>query len=219
VKGRVAADGEGGLYEGLYAAGECACVSVHGANRLGTNSLVDLVVFGRIAGRHMAGFVKGADGLEVSLEDAAGPTWQRIARLRNGKPGPHGGRIREAMQETMTTNVGIYRNEGDMQKAVDTLRRLRQDYQEARPQDDHKNFNTDLLDILELGNLLILALATAESAKNRRESRGAHAREDYPERDDAGWLKHTLAWMEGDGVKIGYRDVDVSKWPPKPRTY
>jgi succinate dehydrogenase / fumarate reductase flavoprotein subunit len=119
----------------------------------------------------------------------------------------------------MMENVGIYRNEADMRKAVDTLRRLRQEYREVRPQDDQQRFNTDLMDILELGNLLALAEVTAACAVNRQETRGAHSREDYPERDDAGWLKHTLAWLTADGVKIGYKSVDVSKWPPKPRTY
>jgi succinate dehydrogenase / fumarate reductase flavoprotein subunit len=218
VRGRVVANGEGEMYEGLYAAGECACVSVHGANRLGTNSLVDLIVFGRRAGRHMADFVRQVDGLSLGEEEASASK-ERIAELTNGKRGPHGAGIRETMETVMMEKVGIYRNEKQMTHAVDRLQELRQDYRDVRMQDTSKRFNTELLEILELGNLLDLSLITAESARNRKESRGAQSREDYPERDDAGWLKHTLTWLAGDVIRIGYKPVDISIWKPKPRKY
>ena len=218
INGRVVADGSGGFYDGLYAAGECACVSVHGANRLGTNSLLDLVVFGRRAGIHIADYVKNADSLSFGT-DVAEPAKKRIAELTDGKKGPHGEKIRERMQFEMMENVGVYRNEADMAKAVDVLRELREAYGKVRVQDRSKSFNTDLLDILELGNLLDLALITAESARNRKESRGAHSREDYPDRDDDNWLKHTLAWLDQDAVRIEYKPVDLSIWEAKPRTY
>jgi succinate dehydrogenase / fumarate reductase flavoprotein subunit len=218
VQGRVVANGEGEMYEGLYAAGECACVSVHGANRLGTNSLVDLIVFGRRAGRHIADFVRQADG-HAWGDDEVSTAKERISELTDGKRGPHGAGIRETMEALMMEEVGIYRNEKHMADAVDRLQGLRQDYRDVRMQDASKRFNTDLLEILELGNLLDLSLITAESARNRQESRGAHSREDYPERDDAIWLKHTLTWFQGDAIRIGYKPVDISVWEPKPRKY
>jgi len=218
VHGRVIANCKGAISEGLYAAGECACVSVHGANRLGTNSLLDLVVFGRRAGKHIADFVKNVDALLVK-ETAAGSAKQWIALLTDGKKGPHGGHILEEMKVTMMENFGIYRSEKNMTRAVEKIQELLRQYRDVRIQDRSKSFNTDLLDILELGNLLDLSLVTAESARNRKESRGAHSREDYPERDDTNWLKHTLAALDGDQVRIDYKSVDISVWEPKPRAY
>jgi succinate dehydrogenase / fumarate reductase flavoprotein subunit len=218
IHGRVVRDGKGSIVEGLYAAGECACVSVHGANRLGTNSLLDLVVFGRRAGQHIGDYVKQVDMPRVG-ENAADFAKAWIDRLTDGKTGPHGGHITEEMQTVMMEKVGIYRNDGEMQTAVDTLTELRERYKTVRIQDTSRQFNTDLLELIELGNLLDLSLITAVSAKNRQESRGAHSREDYPDRDDDEWLKHTLAFMEGDSVRIDYKSVDTSIWEPKPRTY
>ncbi|MDP2646183.1 MAG: succinate dehydrogenase flavoprotein subunit [Desulfobacterales bacterium] len=217
TRGRVV-DENGGVYQGLYAAGECACVSVHGANRLGTNSLLDLIVFGRRAGKDMAGFVKDADGLWVK-EDAAAAAIQQIDRLFREGRGPSSGRIREEMELTMMENVGIYRNAADLTRAVEKLTELRGRYQDVRAQDRRKRFNTDLTDLLELGNLLDLSLITAVSSLNRKESRGAHSRDDYPDRDDENWLKHSLAKLEKDRVRISCKPVDTSVWEPKPRTY
>jgi succinate dehydrogenase / fumarate reductase flavoprotein subunit len=217
-EGRVLADGSGALIEGLYAAGECACVSVHGANRLGTNSLVDLVVYGRRAGQDIARYVKEADLSPVGA-DPEGPARSMIETLTDGKKGPHGGTIRGEMKDTMMEKVGIYRNGEDMQKAVVALQKLRERYRAVQAQDRSKRYNTDLLEIFELQNLLDLALITAASAEHRQESRGAHSREDYTERDDENWLKHTLVWLDGDELRIDYRPVDVSRWEPKPRAY
>ena len=205
-------------YDGLYAVGECACVSVHGANRLGTNSLVDLVVFGRRAGMHIADYVKNADMPQIpnGAEQAA---VQKIERLRDGKKGPHVGPIYTDLQESMMAKVGVYRNEKPMAEAVNDVQALREKYQDVRSEDTSKAYNSDILGILELENLLDLSLITAASAVNRKESRGAHSREDYPERDDPNWLKHTLASLDGNDVKIDYKDVDTSIWEPKPRTY
>jgi succinate dehydrogenase / fumarate reductase flavoprotein subunit len=216
--GRVISGPGGEVYEGLYAAGECACVSVHGANRLGTNSLVDLVVFGKRAGIAMADYMKNADYGFLSGQ-AGDEAFALINNLRDGKKGPHGGKLRAEMQDTMMENVGIFRNNADLEKAIDTLSQLRQGYPDVRPDDKNRKFNTDLLEILELGNLLDLAMATAVSALNRTETRGAHSRDDYPERNDIDWLKHTMAWMEGGRIRIGYKGVDLSLFKPKPRTY
>jgi succinate dehydrogenase / fumarate reductase flavoprotein subunit len=216
--GRVLLDKDGTVVDGLYAAGECACVSVHGANRLGTNSLLDLVVFGRRAGLHIADYVKQA-AMPAVDDSAAAEAQSWIGRLTDGSEGPHGGHISDEMQTTMMEKIGIYRNEHDMAAAVEEIKELRQRYATVRVQDSSKQFNTDLLELIELGNLLDLSLITAESALKRQESRGAHSREDYPERDDDSWLKHTLAYLDGDGVRLDYKEVDTSIWEPKPRSY
>jgi succinate dehydrogenase / fumarate reductase flavoprotein subunit len=217
-RGRVVADEKGTVVEGLYAAGECACLSVHGGNRLGTNSLVDLVVFGRRAGLALAEYVRQAD-LPALSRDAAEAASGPLARLKERKGGPPPEALREKMRDLMMQKVGIYRREKEMAEAVRDLRDLRGQYREIALQDRGLEFNTSLLEILELGNLLDLAYITASCALWRRESRGAHAREDFPERDDADWLKHSLARLSGDAVEIGDKPVDISIWPPKPRKY
>ncbi len=218
IHGRVLKNGEGHLYEGLYAAGECACVSVHGANRLGTNSLVDLIVFGRRAGQNIAQFVHGSDSIPLN-KDLTKSYQERILSKKDGQSGPNPEDIRLELQNLMMEKIGIYRNEQDMQEAVERIKELRQDYSQVKISFYSNAFNTHLLDILELGNLLDLAYITAFSALNRKESRGAHSREDYPKRNDDKWLKHTLAWLEKDNIKIDYKTVDISRWKPKPRTY
>ena len=216
--GRVITDDKKTVCEGLYAAGECACVSIHGANRLGTNSLLDLVVFGRRAGIHIASYVKDAD-LIMAPNNADEYAREWIAGLtEKGKTG-EAGRISEDMKVAMMQKVGIYRNEKDMGEAVSVIKNLREEYKTLGAGDKSKNFNTELLELIELRNLLDLALVTAESAKNRKESRGAHSREDFPDRNDEDWLKHTLATLNGDEVNINYKAVDISKWEPKPRVY
>ena len=218
LHGRVIRDSAGTVVEGLYAAGECACVSVHGANRLGTNSLLDLVVFGRRAGIHISQTVQEMDRLTVAPDaDQTARRW--ISRLTDGKKGVIGANLAEKMQSVMMENVGIYRNETDMACAVRELSNLRASYRDVRVRDTAAAYNTDLVEMIELGNLLDLALITAEAAKHRTESRGAHSREDFPKRDDKNWLKHSLAFLEVDVVTIDTKTVDVAKWEPKPRKY
>ncbi len=218
IHGRVVKNGEGDLYEGLYAAGECACVSVHGANRLGTNSLVDLIVFGRRAGQNIAQFVHGSDSISIT-QDLTKSYQEWILSKTDGQSGPNPEDIRLELQNLMMEKIGIFRNEQEMKEAVERIKELRQDYSHVKIPHYSNAFNTHLLDILELGNLLDLAYITAFSALNRKESRGAHSREDYPKRNDDKWLKHTLAWLEEDNIKIDYKSVDISRWKPKPRTY
>jgi len=218
--GRVLAGDGADHFNGLYAAGECACVSVHGANRLGTNSLVDLVVFGRRAGDHVADYAAGA-GAAAVREDEVKAAVEIVERLRRpgGRPGPEPEALRGRLERVMMEKVGIYRSGAAMAEAVEELKGLRRDYQNIRVGDRARAFNLQTLDILELGNLLDLALITAASALNRRESRGAHSREDFPGRDDVNWLKHTMARLEGERVSIGEKPVDISIWKPVERKY
>jgi succinate dehydrogenase / fumarate reductase flavoprotein subunit len=205
-------------YAGLYAAGEAACVSVHGANRLGTNSLLDLVVFGKYAGLRAAEYAKSADFAPLP-GDPTEFTRKQFDALRNGDGKENLTDISNAMKKMMFEDVGVFRTEEGMKRALATLAELRERYKHVRVQDTGKIFNTDLLNAWELGNLLELAEVVTTSALNRQESRGGHAREDFPKRDDQNWLKHTLAWKRGEKVEIGYKPVVITKYQPKERVY
>jgi succinate dehydrogenase / fumarate reductase flavoprotein subunit len=218
VDARVVIDSRNTPLPGFYAAGECACVSVHGANRLGTNSLVDIVVFGRRGGKHMAEYCVGVDWPALPAE-AEGPVRAEIERIKANAKAEAAGKLRTAMQETMMEQVGIFRKGADLAQAVDKMRALKDDYRQVGVRDKGMRFNTDLLEVLELGYLLDLAEVTAVCALNRTESRGAHLREDYPGRDDANWLKHTLAYREDGGIRLDYKPVVITKYQPKARTY
>jgi succinate dehydrogenase / fumarate reductase flavoprotein subunit len=220
VDGRVLAHVDGSKIEGLYAAGECACVSVHGANRLGTNSLVDLVVFGRRSGKHMAEYCNQVDLLPLP-DDPAAEVMAEFERIRNGSGGVKVAELRTKMQKTMTTNVGVFRTEETMSTAVSDLRELIELYSRNIQIDDKgQQFNTDLLEAWELGCLLELAEVTAVSALARPESRGGHAREDYQKRNDAEWLKHTFYFRSEDGgYRLDYKPVTLGRYEPKERVY
>ncbi len=215
---RVLADEQGAIVKGLYAAGECACVSVHGANRLGTNSLVDLIVFGRRGGRAMAEYVQHAD-LAPLPKNSEAYTLSELERIRksNGQEKP--GQIRLEMQKTMMDWVGVFREGPTIKQALDKVHELQARYQHIAIDDKGSKFNTDLLEAWELGCLLDLAEVTAYSALNRTESRGAHGREDFPKRDDVNWLKHTFAWRKNGVLSVAYKPVTITKFEPKERKY
>lgn len=218
LNGRVVLDRENTVLLGLYAAGEVACVSVHGANRLGTNSLVDLVVFGRRAGVHMAEFCRKSKLLDLP-DDPAGKISSEFERIRSSRGGVKSFHVRSEMQRTMTENVGVFRTDETLIKAQGELRELAGEFANIEIDDKGRLFNTDILEAWELGCLLELASVTTESALARTESRGAHARDDYPERDDDSWLKHTLCYQEDDGYRLDYKPVTLGRYEPKPRVY
>jgi succinate dehydrogenase / fumarate reductase flavoprotein subunit len=218
LEGRVVVDERNTPLPGFYAAGECACVSVHGANRLGTNSLVDLVVFGRRAGRDMARYIREHEfvPLPAHAECAA---CDDLDRLLRGAGTEQAAAIRDELQSVMMDDVGVFRIEPQIRAAVSKIHQLQERYQRVGVRDRGKQFNTELLEAVELRCLLELAEVTAESALARRESRGAHSREDYPQRDDASWLKHTLAYRTERGVELRYKPVTITRFQPRPRTY
>ncbi len=212
---------------GLMAVGEAACVSVHGANRLGSNSLLDLVVFGREAARRCAELIEPG-ALQPPLGASAGEQARvRLERLRNAHGGRGTAEIRLEMQKTMQLDAAVFRTGETLGQGIARLGATFASFEDVRVTDRSLIWNTDLIETLELENLLLQATATIHSAANRTESRGAHAREDFPQRDDAGWLKHTLVWVEGpQRVRFDYRPVhlntltrDVEPIPPRPRTY
>lgn len=225
LDGLCLSDGNGGTVEGLYAAGEQACVSLHGANRLGTNSLGDLVVFGRRAGIAAAAYARQVEYAELP-DHPQRESLDLFDRLRASKGTDNAAAIRKELQESMMNNVGIYRNGPDMEKQVGIIQELKSRYQNVGVSDPSKRFNSDLVEAMELGFLLDCAEAMTASAVNRTESRGGHDREDFHERDDANWLKHTMAYkdLSKDGnVIIGYKPVALKgftrSFEPKPRVY
>jgi succinate dehydrogenase / fumarate reductase, flavoprotein subunit len=216
---RVVIDESSTIMPGFYAAGETACVSVHGANRLGTNSLLDLVVFGRRAGLAMARFCREND-LPPLPENPAGDIQATFERLLANKDGELPAKLREEMQDVMQDHVGIFREGPGMEAALAKVQELKQRFQNVVVMDKGRRFNTDLLEAWELLNLLDLAEVTTVSALVRTESRGAHLREDHVDRDDANWLKHTLAFPAEDGsVRLNYKPVTITRFQPKERVY
>ena len=219
VDGRVITDPSNTPLPGFYAAGECACVSVHGANRLGTNSLLDILVFGRRSGRHMADYIRSVDMPELP-EDPERWARETIAHLLNGDGQERHGKLRGELQQLMMDNASVFRTEETLKTALNGIAELKERYRRVTVQDKGRRFNTDLLEAIELGNLLDLAEVTALAALNRTESRGAHYREDYPQRDDENWLKHSLVYRQDDGsLRIDYKPVVITRFQPQERKY
>ena len=212
---------------GLMAVGEAACVSVHGANRLGSNSLLDLVIFGREAARRCAETVKPGSRHHAWAADAGQPAVARLDRLRHANGARTTAAIRVEMQKTMQLDAAVFRSGESLAQGIERIGATFASFADVRITDRSLIWNTDLIETLELENLLLQATATIHSAANRTESRGAHAREDFPQRDDRDWLKHTLVWVEGPRrARFDYRPVhlntltgEVESIPPKPRTY
>jgi len=218
MQAEVVVDENNTVLPGLYAAGEAACVSVHGANRLGTNSLLDLIVFGKYAGLNAAAYANGA-AFQLLPDDAADFARQQLENLRNSRGEEKTGDIARQMKAEMFENVGVFRTEEGMAHALKVVQELKERFMKIRVDDEGNIFNTNLIQAWELGNLLDLAEVTAQAALARQESRGGHAREDFPKRDDSNWLKHSLAWMMPAGVELKYKPVVITKYAPKERVY
>jgi succinate dehydrogenase / fumarate reductase, flavoprotein subunit len=211
---------------GLMAIGEAACVSVHGANRLGSNSLIDLVVFGRAAAKRAAELVKPGTPHEEVSQSETDKCLDRFDKIRNSNGNTKASDLRSSMQKTMQTKCAVFRTEKTLKQGIDEIRKPLDGMNDLSVQDKSLVFNTDLVETLEFDNLISQALTTMDSAYHRKESRGAHAREDFTKRDDKNFMKHTLAWQDGDKVTLKYRDVhartltnDVQYFPPKERVY
>jgi succinate dehydrogenase / fumarate reductase flavoprotein subunit len=218
LQGEVLRDEHNTLVPGFYAAGEVACVSVHGANRLGTNSLLDIIVFGRECGKRAAEYASGADFLPLP-SDPESSVRERLEALRSGEGSEKAATIRKELQDVMFEHVGVFRTDEGMRQAVEKVRELKQRFGKVRVDDPGKVFNTDLLEAWEVEGLLDVAEVTAVSALARTESRGAHAREDYSERDDVDWMKHTFAFQEDGEISLRYKPVTITKYEPQARVY
>ena len=211
---------------GLMAIGEAACVSVHGANRLGSNSLIDLIVFGKAAAKRAAELIKKNTPHEEIPKSETDKSLDRFDKLRNGNGSNKTSELRLSMQKTMQSKCAVFRTAKTLKEGVEEIKKPFNGMQSISVKDKSLIFNTDLMEALEFDNLIRQAMTTLESANSRKESRGAHAREDYPNRDDSKYMKHTLSWQNGSEIKINYKPVklstltnDVQTFPPKERVY
>ena len=219
-------NGKESTVPGLMAIGEAACVSVHGANRLGSNSLIDLVVFGKSAANRAAELIKPGTPHEEIPQSETDKCLTRFDKLRNSSGSTKTSELRLSMQKTMQSKCAVFRTEKTLKEGMDQIRKPFEGMQDISVSDKSLLFNTDLVETLEFDNLIRQAMTTIDSAYHRKESRGAHAREDYKNRDDKKYMTHTLAWQKGNDVKVAYRPVhaktltnDVQYFPPRERIY
>ncbi|MDO9490578.1 MAG: FAD-binding protein, partial [Sphingomonadaceae bacterium] len=210
----------------LYAVGECACVSVHGANRLGSNSLIDLVVFGRATGHRIAQLIKPGGSHAPLPGDSADMALGRLDHFRHAAGGSSTAQVRLAMQKTMQANCGVFRTTEVLGEGIGKIDAVYRQMADIAVTDRSLIYNTDLVETMELDNMIGQAVVTMHSAANRQESRGAHMHEDFPNRDDETWMKHTISWFDQGAVKIDYRPVhtytlteEIEYIKPKARVY
>jgi len=213
-------DGKNKIIEGLYAAGECACVSVHGANRLGTNSLLEATLFGRRAGKSIVKYLNDKNpGFKQLPEDSAKLAIDEVEKLLNSTGNEKVADLRSELQENMKAKCGIFRTENDLKDMLNIVHKLQEQYKNIELQDKGRDFNTELMEAIEFGHMLDFAEVIIAGALNRTESRGSHFRRDFPKRDDDNWLKHTLAYKTPEGIKFDYKPVVITRFQPKARTY
>ena len=217
--GQVISDAEGTPVKGFFAAGECACVSVHGANRLGTNSLLDAVVFGERAGKVALEYAKTVSHAPVNESHEKTKVLELFEDIFQQDGGECYNDIRNEMKTIMTENCGVFRDADRLKVCIETIQNLRQRYKKGKVTDKGKVFNTEIYEIIELGNMLGMAEVIATAALARNESRGGHHRTDFPKRDDQNFLKHSLVYPTDDGVEIKYKPVVITKHQPAERTY
>jgi succinate dehydrogenase / fumarate reductase, flavoprotein subunit len=207
------------VIEGFFAAGECACVSVHGANRLGSNSLLECVVYGKLTGMAIADYVVDRQFADFNAQFYLEKNQNRINNLLNKEGKYRINEVRQAFQDCMSDHCGVFRMEDIMKEGIDNIQELKQQAQQIYVDDKSTDFNSELIEALELQSLMIVGEMILTSALNRQESRGAHSREDYPKRDDQKFLNHTLAYYEQEGIKIEYMPVVINRFEPKERKY
>jgi succinate dehydrogenase / fumarate reductase flavoprotein subunit len=225
VKAEVLSDNDT-IVPGLYAAGECACVSVHGSNRLGTNSLLDINVFGKRAGNNAVDYAKTASFVPLP-KDPAKFVRELVEQLRDSDGTERIAALRKELQDEMDRNAQVFRTDESLEKVTKTIHGLRERYKNVSIHDKGRRFNTDLLEAIELGFLLDLAEVVVFSARNRKESRGGHMRDDYPKRDDTVYMKHTMAYLTGDPhsadaadhITLDWKPVVITNYQPMERKY
>jgi len=217
--GHVITDEQGTRINGFFAAGECACVSVHGANRLGTNSLLDAVVFGELAGRSALTYASTVGHTKVNESHEKTKVLEQFENIFQQNGSESYNDIRDEMKTVMTENCGVFRDEDRLKVCIDTIQKLLERYKRGKITDKGKVFNSEIYEIIELGNMLGMAEIIATAALARQESRGGHFRTDYPKRDDKNFLKHSLVYPKDGELEIKYKPVVITKHQPAERTY